>query len=116
MIKFSKKEKDAVHRLHLLTGKSYQEVREFYEGLLLDFILRYLEKEPVTIPLFGDIFFHYMGDEYSSKGRRAKIDIDFIPEDFLIRVIGQVEDGDESDLEKHLKEKIRKSIEETISE
>jgi len=116
MIKFSKKEKDAVHRLHLLTGKSYQEVREFYEGLLLDFCLRYLEKEQVTIPLFGDIFFHYLGDEISSKGRKAKIDIDFIPDDFLVRVIGQIEDGEESDLEKHLKEKIKKSIEETIGE
>ena len=116
MIKFSKKEKDAVHRLHLLTGKPFHEVREFYEGLLLDFVLRYLEKEPVTIPLFGDIFFHYMGDEVSSKGRRAKIDIDFIPEDFLIRVIGQIEDGDESDLEKHLKELIHKNLEKVLSE
>lgn len=116
MIKFSKKDKESIHRLHLLTGKPYQDVKIFYEGLLLDFLLRYLEKEPASIPLFGDIFFHYMGDENTSKGRIAKIDIDFIPNDFLIRTVGQIEDGEESDLEIHLKERIRKEIERQIEE
>lgn len=114
MIKFSKKEKEAEHRLHLLTGKPSQDVREFYEGLLLDFLLRYLEKEPAYIPLFGEIYFHYLGDEVTAKGRRAKIDIDFIPSDFLVRIIGQTEDGEESDLEAHLKERIHKALEERI--
>lgn len=116
MIKFSKKEKEIVHRLHLLTGKPFNEVKDFYEGLLLNFVISYLDKEPVSIPLFGEIYFHYHGDEITSKGRKAKIDIDFTPSDLLIRVIGQIEDGEESDLEKALKEKNRIAIENPVSE
>jgi hypothetical protein len=111
MIKFSKKEKETIHRLHLLTGKSFGDIKDFYEGLLLNFVISYLDKEPIDIPLFGEIFFHYLGDEVTNKGRKAKIDIDFTPNDFLLRVIGQIEDGEESDLEKSLKEKIKKSLE-----
>jgi hypothetical protein len=110
MIKFSKSEKESINRLHLITGKPLHEVREFYEGLLIDFMISYMDKSPVKIPLFGEIIFKYLGDEVTKKGRRAKIDIDFIPDSFLLRTIGQIEDGDESDLEIHLREKIRKSI------
>lgn len=110
MIKLSKKEKEAIHRLHLITGKTFIETREFYEGLLVDFVLRYLDKESTYIPLFGEIFFHYLGDKITQKGRVAKIDIDFIPNDFLVKTIGQIEDGDESDLEKHLKDLVHKSL------
>lgn len=115
MLKFSKKEKEAVHRLHLLTGKPHHEVREFYEGILLDFLLRYLEKEPAYMPLFGEIYFHYLGDEVSPKGRKAKIDIDFSPSEFLVRTIGQIEDGEESDLEVHLKDRIHRALEERLN-
>jgi len=114
MLKFSKTEKSTVNRLHLLTGKSLQDTREFYEGLLLDIMVCYMNKQPFHLPLFGEITFKYLGDETTRKGRRAKVDIDFEPDDFLLRTIGQIEDGDESDIELHLKEKIQKTIEEHL--
>lgn len=116
MIKFSKKEKEIVHRLHLLSGKNFEEIRTFFEYLVVDFALAYLEKKPLSIPLFGDIFINYLGDEILSKGRKAKIDIDFIPDDFFVKIIGQIEDGEESDLERHLKEKIKKTLESHLND
>ena len=110
MIKFSKKDKATVHRLHLLSGKPYAEVREFYEFFVIDCMLSYLENREASIPLFGDFKIKYLGDSFSSKGRVAKVDVDFNPDDFLLHTIGQMEDDVESDIEAHLKEKIRKLL------
>ena len=116
MIKLSKKDKDTIQKIHLLTGQTFSETREFYEGLLLNFVLSYLEKEPVVLPLFGEISIHYLGDDITSKGRKAKVDIDFTPHENLIRNIGQIEDGDECDLEVHLKERVFKTLDTRIEE
>lgn len=105
-LKLYKKEKEAIHKIHLLTGKSVEDVRDVYEGILFMVLLAYLEKEPVYFPFFGEIELKYLQDRITQKGRVAEIDIDFSPNEFLLRIIGQIEDRDESDIEKILKERI----------
>ena len=105
-LKLYKKEKEVVHKVHLLTGKPYEDVKEVFEGILYMVLLSYLEKEPIYFPFFGDMEIKYLKDKYTQNGRVAEIDIDFSPNDFLLRVIGQIEDKEESDLEKFLKGKI----------
>lgn len=109
-IQFSKKEKEIVHKVHLLTGRPHSEVRDFFESFLVTFLVDYLEKDSTSIPFFGDIKLQYLGDVNTPGGRVAKVDIDFTPTDFLVRTVGQIEDGEESDLEKHLKDKIQQVI------
>ncbi len=108
--KFSKEEKDVFHKIHLLSGRSYEEVREVYEGFLYSMALAYLEKEPIYFPFFGEVEIRFIKDNITEDGRKAELDVTFTPNDFLKRVIGQIEDKEESDVEKILKDKIHESL------
>ena len=112
--KLSKEEKDAFNKIHLLSGHSYKEVREVYEGFLYSVVLSYLEKEPMFLPFFGEIKIDFLKDTVVDKGRQADISVSVEPSDFLKRVIGQVEDREESDIEKILKDKIHESLDDLL--
>lgn len=106
-MRFTKEEKDIIHRVHLLSGKPYDEVNEIFEALCLCSVLAFLEKEPIDIPLFGKMSVSYSGEELTEKGKEAQVRIDVTPSPALRRVIGQIEDEVESDIEKSLQTKIR---------
>ena len=104
---FTKEEKDIIHRVHLLSGRSYDEVNDIFESLCLCATRAFLEKEPIDIPLFGRMEVSYKGDKLTEKGREAQLDIKVEPSPALKRVIGQIEDEVESDIEKSLQKKIK---------
>jgi hypothetical protein len=114
--RFSKQEKDALHRIHLLSGKSYEDVREVYEGFLYSIVLSCLEKEPIYLPFFGEMEIRYIRDSITDDGREAELDITFSPNKFLKRIVGQIEDREESDLERFLKDKIRENLDDLLDE
>lgn len=113
-LRFSREEKDLLHKIHLLSGRSYEEVKDVFEGFLYLSVLSYLEKDPVLIPFFGEFDIRYIRDAVTKEGREAELDITFEPNQFLKRVIGQIEDKDESDLEKMLKTKIHTILEDLL--
>lgn len=115
-LKFSKQEREALHRIHLLSGRSYEEVREVYEGFLYSIVLSYLEKEPICFPFFGDMEIRFLKDSITENGREAELDISFQPSKLLKRIIGQIEDREETDLEKILKAKIHESLNDLLDE
>lgn len=106
-MRFSRQEKDALHKIHLLSGRSYEEVRDVYEGFLYSVVLSYLEKELVYFPLFGEIDIRFIKDKMTKQGREAELEISIQPSLMLKRIIGQIEDGDETDLEVILRNKIK---------
>lgn len=109
-MRFTKEEKDIIHRVHLLSGKPYDEVNEIFEALCLCAVLAFLEKEPIDIPLFGKMNVTYTGEELTERGKEAQVRIDVDPSPALKRVIGQIEDEVESDIEKSLQAKIKKIL------
>lgn len=113
-LKIYKKEKEVIHKIHLLTGKPFNDVKDVFEGILYMMLLAYLEKEPVYLPFFGEFELKYLKDRYTQNGRVAEIDIDFSPNKFLLRTIGQIEDKEESDLEKFLKNKIHSILKDML--
>lgn len=115
-MKFLKQDKEVLHRIHLLSGRSYEEVREVYEGFLYSIILSYLEKEPIYIPLFGNVDIHFTKDVLTRFGREAELEITIEPSYTLKRIIGQIEDGEETDLEVILKDRIKKVLDEIVDE
>lgn len=115
-LKLSKNEREVFQKVHLLSGKSYEEVKEVMEGFIYLGVLSYLEKEPVVIPFFGELSIDFIKDIVVQEGREAELDFQFEPSKFLARTIGQIEDKDESDLEKMLKGKIHSSLEELMNE
>lgn len=106
-MRFTKDEKDIINRVHLLSGKSYKEIEEVFESLCLCSVLAYLEKEPIDIPLFGKMSVSYKGDSITNKGKEAQLEVSVTPSPTLKRVIGQIEDEVESDLEVSLRGKIK---------
>lgn len=114
--KFSKQEKDVFNQIHLLSGRNYEEVQAVYEGFLYSIILAYIEKEPIHFPLFGEIEIQFLRDTLVKEGKEAELEISFQPSKFLKRVIGQIEDKEESDVEKLLKSRIHSALADILEE
>ena len=115
MLKYTKEEKDIIHRVHLISGKPYGEVTDVIESLCIVCVMAYMEKEPIDVPMLGRFEVKYNGDKIVNGEKEADITINITPGAFIKRVIGQIEDGDESDIEKILKEKIRKLLKEMLT-
>jgi len=114
--KLTKQQKDTINKIHLLSGCSYREVRDVYEGFLYSIILSYLEERPLDLPFLGELEVSYLKDVLTQKGREADVSIDITPDAFIKRVIGQIEDKEESDVEKILRDKIHESLKDLVEE
>jgi len=88
--------------LQLLFGRSANEVNELFESIGISAVLSYIKGEPITIPCIGRIRLSYEGDDLTMKGKEAKLKHEFTPSPFLVRNIGQLEDGNETEIEKIL--------------
>jgi hypothetical protein len=86
------------------------------EGLAVALLLAYHEKQPFHIPEIGDISIEYFGDDVVTKGRKAKITINLVPDDFMIKNIGQIEDGDQGLLLQRYQKRIREHLKKLTTE
>lgn len=107
MSKFSQEEKDLIYRIHLLSGKSLSDITDMFESFCLCTVLSCLEKETLQIPMIGEMEVTYSGEDISAIGKEAKVSISVTPNKFLKKVIGQIQDDEESDIEKSFELKIR---------
>ena len=106
MAKFSKEEKDLIYRIHLLSGKPLSDVTDMFEAFCLCTVLACLENEPIRLPLVGDVNVTYEGETISALGKEAKLSLSVVPGKYLTKVMGQIHDGEESEIEKSLEVKI----------
>lgn len=109
-MRFTQEEKDLIYRVHLLSGKSLTDITDMFESFCLCAVLSYLEEESLNIPLIGKMDITYEGEEITALGKEAKVNISIEANKFLKKVIGQIKDGSETDLEKSLELKIRNII------
>lgn len=109
-IRFSKEERDMIQRIHVLSGESYDTVRKIIESLCIAMTVAHLEKEPVEIPMLGNVRITFNKDVLTKDGREADISVSVEPSKSLKHVIGQIEDDEECDLEKELKKEITKIV------
>lgn len=107
-------EKKAINDVRLLFGKSTTETKEFFESLGIYCVLAYMKGEDVDIPYIGTLHINYSGDEVTSRGRTANLDITFSPSDFLVRNIGQVEDDSRTDAELILLSRLKQIFKDKI--
>ena len=98
----SPEEKDALRYIRLLFGKPANEVHDLFESVGIAAVLSYLRKDSIVIPFIGKVKINYDGDDLTSEGRKAKLNCEFVPSQFLIRNIGQIEDETETEVEKIL--------------
>lgn len=100
-------ERKAINDIRLFFGKSSADTKDFFESLGIAVILSYMKGEKIVIPYIGDIQVTYKGDNVSSKGRKAILDVKFHPSEFLYRNIGQIEDGTKTDVEEILLKRLQ---------
>lgn len=109
-MKLKEQSKITLEKLQFLSGTKRDDLRIILESLEALIILNYLEGEPTTIPFFGTIMIKHI-DDISVDGKlQAKVEIDFEPDNSLLRNIGQIKDGDETDIEKMMKRRIQASL------
>ena len=102
--------KDFSKEISALSNLPLSDAREFVETLGIYSTLAYAEGQPIEIPMIGTITIEYERDEITKSGRRAVVSTKFTPDDFLLRCIGQVEDGEETDAGKLYRNKIKKIL------
>jgi len=95
-------EKEAMRVLQLLFGRPASEVTELFESIGVSAALSYVKGEAIIIPFIGKIRISYEGDDLTMKGKEAKLKHEFTPSPFLVRNVGQIEDGNETEIEKIL--------------
>lgn len=114
-MKYSQEDKVSIQLLHLITGKSYKDCKDFFEGFASMISLAFLKKTPLHVPLFGDIRIKHIGDEVKKEGKKIKVQIDFDLDPFMSRNLGQLVDGTESEVQKIFVEKIKDTLERFVS-
>lgn len=107
MARFTQEEKDLIYRIHLLSGKSMSDITEMFESFCTCAVLSCLEEEDLCVPMIGSMSVKYAGEELSAIGKEAKVQITVEPSKFLKKIVGQIKDGEESDIEKSLENKIK---------
>lgn len=108
-------EREMIEKVHLLTGQNIETVKEVLEGVVTQIVFDFLESKPTEFPLVGKMTLEYLGDTIESGAKVAQVDMIFEPSELLLRTIGQVIDGEESEIEKLFKRKIRIDLEENAN-
>lgn len=114
-LRFSKEERDVIQRIHVLSGEPVESVRKIIESLCMSILISSMEDEDIYIPLLGRVSVVYKGDVITRDGREADISVEVEPSKSLKRLVGQIEDGQESDLEVELKKEISKILKSLVS-
>lgn len=113
-MKLNAQGKEVVEQLNLLSGLGKESSRNFFESLLSQIIINYLDDEPTYIPFIGTIYIRYKGDRFEGNIKKAILDIDFTPDDMLIKNIGQIQDGDETDIEEIFEKRLQNALNERL--
>ena len=98
-----------IDRIHLMSGESKQTIRGFFESLVSLIVLNYIEGESTNIPFLGTVSIEFLRDKIDKNEKEAVIDIRIDPDSALLKNIGQIQDGEESDIEKLIKIRIQDS-------
>lgn len=107
MALLSLEESTALDNTCMFIGKKARDVREIFESLGVQAILNYSEGKSFVVPFLGEFKWTHTGDEVTEKGKTAIIKTDFTPSAFIVKNIGQVDDGKMTDAEKILINRFR---------
>lgn len=116
-MKLTEKSKNSINDIGLITGISYEQSKDFFDSLLFYIVLNYLENKPTILPYIGEFKLIHNGDIITTDGRIANISIEYVPDDSVKKIIGQISDKENIvEIEEFLKSKIKNELEETVYE
>lgn len=102
--------KDTIEKLHLISGLPLKDTRTFFESLITLMMLDYMEGHDTYLPHIGRFYYKYEGDNVTNKGKEAKVHLEYEADKNLLNIIGTAIDGDETMIEKSLKNQIKSQL------
>lgn len=114
-MKVTNNEKETLEKVHLISGVRKDDVRLVFEALFSLVVMNYMEEETTLLPFLGDLVVEKKGDEYENDKKKALLDAYLVPGYNLIRNIGQVADGEETDVEELFRKRLRNTLYEQIN-
>jgi len=109
-LKLLEDSKDTIEKLHLISGLSTHDIKTFFESLITLMMLNYMEGYDTYVPHIGRFYYKYEGDVINNKGKEAKVKLEYEPDKNLLNIIGTAIDGDETLIEKTLRDQIREQL------
>lgn len=106
-MKILKEGKDTIEKLHLISGLPIKDTRSFFESLIILMMLDYMEGHDTYLPHIGKFYYKYEGDDITNKGKEARVKLEYEPDKNLLNIIGTAIDGNETMIEKTLKDQIK---------
>jgi len=103
-------EKEMITSISLLSKIPEVDVKKVFKNLILQIFLNYTQNKTSYIPYFGYINLKYEGDICKSDKLEAVLKLDINFDEYLKKNIGLYEDGDETDIEKSLKKKLKNDL------
>lgn len=101
-------------KIQLLSKRSKDDVEEISQAYVIQMLFDFLEDKETSIPLIGSFRFTYDGDKIENGERKALFVTEFNIDPFLQKVLGQATDGEETDIEKIFKQKLKSQLEKYV--
>ncbi len=102
--------KDTIEKLHLISGLPLKDTRTFFESLITLMMLDYMEGHDTYLPHIGRFYYKYEGDDVTNKGKEARVRLEYEADKNLLNIIGTAIDGEETMIEKTLKDQIKAQL------
>ncbi len=115
-MQLSEKAKETIEKIHLISGTKKEDTKNLFEALGIYIILNYYGQEEIYLPYVGKLRFNYLGDDLVQNSKRAKVELEFEPDNFLLKNIGQIEDDDIPDVVKLFQSRIQATLGEYLGE
>lgn len=112
----TKETKQSLKEISLMCGYPYDEIKKIFEIFNVIISIKYSENSFAYIPFIGSLDILYKGDELKKEGKQAILETHIDADPMLKKTIGQIEDGEMSDVEKFYFESIRNSLEKIVDE
>lgn len=93
-----------------------EETTSLLESILIWSVLQYLDNSSFHIPYLGKLKIYYRGEDIVDGEKEARLSISVTPTDLLKRIIGQVEDNKNTEIDSAFIEKILYEIEAKLEE
>lgn len=103
--------KDTIEKIRLISGCNYEASKDFFESLITLIIFNHLEGKETYLPYIGSIKLVYEGDQYIGTGKEAIVSLEYKPDYNIKKIIGQIVDGEETELRKILNKKFKIELE-----
>ena len=107
--------KESIFELQVLSHVEENKIRKVFNALLYKIMVDHTAGKKTYIPNVGFFSFKWIKDKVVKKNdkmiKKAVVEIDYEVDDYLSLIIGQIQDDEKTDIEKTIKNQIRKSLE-----